>query len=139
MQVGSTRFSEGQTESEKLTHALGRLENLLWCQSHGNGQETTIVDILLIGYSNFVDNGIHLELVGEPFVDRHLTLALHLVTAVAVFLVHADHDAWHFWACRQSEGPPREERHRLNIRPCTCRFRCQQRPLPPPFRSWLQE
>ena len=64
-----------------------------------NGQETTIVDIFLIGYLNFVDNGIDLELVGEPFVDRHLHLAmpaLHLVTGVAVFLVHADHDAWHF-------------------------------------------
>ena len=64
-----------------------------------NGQETTIFDIFLVGYANFVDNGTDLELVGEPFVDRHrhlATLALYLVTAVAVFLVHADHDAWHF-------------------------------------------
>ena len=42
--------------------------------------------------SIFVDDGIDLEIV----LHRHLTaLALHLVTAVAVFLVNADHDAWH--------------------------------------------
>ena len=35
VQVGGTRISKGQTESEKLTRALGRLESLLWCQSHG--------------------------------------------------------------------------------------------------------
>ena len=35
MQVGSARISRGQTESEKLTHALGRLGSLLRCQSNG--------------------------------------------------------------------------------------------------------
>ena len=46
-------------------------------------------------HSPFVDDGIDLETVGVPFVvlHRNLTaLALHLVTAVAVFLVNADHD-----------------------------------------------
>ena len=34
-ELGSTRISKGQTESEKLTHVLGKLESFLWCRSHG--------------------------------------------------------------------------------------------------------
>ena len=54
------------------------------------------------------------------------TLDLHLVTAVAVFLVHTERDAWHVVPTDNRRRKSRGEHRRWQIQPCTYRCRRQR-------------
>ena len=60
------------------------------------------------------------------------TLALRFVTWKTVCQVHADRDAWHFWACQ-----PREEQSRQSVQPCAYCCHCHRLALSPSFQPFV--